>query len=181
MRRMFSEKQIKEMISAGAQGEIAEALEGDISIGGDLSVTGDAKLFENIVDAQGHKRFIEGDLTLSTIEGVTFTYGKWSLSGSHLMFVVAGVIANGAELSSGTWCYGYLPEWILDKIYPFSSNVIEIRDGKLYGSDYSSQTAYVYFQKITGGLQIYCGAITATKERSFRFEFDLLIDNDQGE
>ena len=40
MRRMFSEKQIKEMISAGAQGEIAEALEGDISIGGDLDVAG---------------------------------------------------------------------------------------------------------------------------------------------
>ena len=47
MRRMFSEKQIKEMISAGAQSEIAEALEGDIHIGGDLSVTGSINGEEN--------------------------------------------------------------------------------------------------------------------------------------
>ena len=44
---MFSEKQIKEMISAGAQSEIAEALEGDISIGGDLEVTGSINGEEN--------------------------------------------------------------------------------------------------------------------------------------
>ena len=60
MRRMFSEKQIKEMISAGAQSEIAEALEGDISIGGDLSVTGDQSV--------GGDLEVTGDLQAKTIK-----------------------------------------------------------------------------------------------------------------
>lgn len=49
MRRMFSEKQIKEMISAGAQNEIADALDNDLPI------------FENITDSDGYHRFLAED------------------------------------------------------------------------------------------------------------------------
>ena len=65
MRRMFSEKQIKEMISAGAQSEIAGALEGDVSIGGDLSVAGDIEFTGDL--EVGGDLSITGDLQAKTL------------------------------------------------------------------------------------------------------------------
>ena len=45
---------------------------------------------EDIVDADGHKRFIEGNVTPANIIGENdIQYAKWSLSGSHLMIVLA--------------------------------------------------------------------------------------------
>lgn len=50
--------------------------------------------FEDIVDKNGNPRFIEGTITPETISGITFTYCKWSLSGTHLMIVLAGTCKN---------------------------------------------------------------------------------------
>ena len=105
---MFSEKQIKEMISAGAQGEIAEALEGDISIGGDLSVTGDAEVggdlqaktlsqtqanWEMAITPALQQSAIDKGLTLTTI------YNKLSLYGNILYIVQVNKINNPTESS----------------------------------------------------------------------------------
>ena len=181
---MFSEKQIKEMISAGAQSEIAEALEGDISIGGDLEVAGDAKLFENIVDAQGHKRFIEGDIDLlEDATEYTKTYGKWSLSGTHLMIVLGIDVANGTTTTHNTLAILSLPQWVKDKIYVlYGSATVLAHQATGYGDDYTSQQVSSAINKRADGkVEIYLASFTASANRHFRIAFDLLIDNEQGQ
>ena len=79
MRRMYSKPQL------------LEAVEQEAEVNG-------LKAFENIVDKDGHKRFIEGTPTNPTIEGVEITYAKWSLSGTHLMLVMAGNVASTTVL-----------------------------------------------------------------------------------
>lgn len=140
-------------------------------------------IMENIVDSDGRKRFIESDLSTSTITGISFNYGKWSLSGSHLMIVLAGVIEENATISNGTWAtLPDLPQWIFDKIVPTFSVVVEFKTQFFYGDDYSSQTMTISLYKDTdervkivrtGG-----STTTFTKERNFRIQFDLLIDNE---
>ena len=171
---------------------IDEAIGGDASIGGDLNVTGDTSIggdlvvtgkvngkiaFEDIEDAQGHKRFIEGDITAEEITGLTQKYGKWSLSGSHLMIVLAVDVADTTAFVSGTTIAQItnIPSWILDKIYPISSNVV------VPYIDFSGQgqTWGNRLEKADNSLQIKCYALTLNQDRSYRIAFDLLIDNEQ--
>ena len=70
-RRMWTDRQIRSMAVDSV--EEKENLE----------------IFERIVDKDGHKRFIEGEIELAdSITYLTNLYGKWSLSGSHLMLVI---------------------------------------------------------------------------------------------
>ena len=137
-------------------------------------------LLEEIKDEKGHKRFVEGNGEVSIIPGVTFSYFKWALSGSHLMFVLAGecdedtIINDGAPLVSFT-----LPDWVVEKIYPVWSTQIERKTTSFTASDWSTQTGDVSLQKIDNGTKIIkVGAITFTKDRAFRISFDLIIDNE---
>lgn len=151
---------------------------GDVAIGGDLEVTGDAEIFEKITDASGHKRFIEGNLATRTIAGVTFSYAKWSLSGSHLMIVLAGTIADETAYSSGTaFADAVLPSWILDKIYPIVGSVVIPTNILMFADDYSTQDQGINLNKTDDTLQIRFSANTLTADRTFRVQFDLLIDN----
>ena len=77
MRRMYSEKQIRELVKTTKGYDIV-----------------------NLVDKDGHERFIEGDIPDPEITGLTPIYYKWSLSGTHLMIVMAGTIENGTNLSN---------------------------------------------------------------------------------
>ena len=98
MRRMFSEKQIKEMISAGAQGEIAEALEGDISIGGDLSVAGDSSVTGDL-DVTGD---ISGNaITANSILQINTGYAgeAKTLSDADSEHIYVGVVQTGNKLT----------------------------------------------------------------------------------
>ena len=135
-------------------------------------------IFENIVDAQGHKRFIEGDITIETIEGVTQTYGKWSLSGSHLMMVVAIRIANATSISNlNPLCKINLPAWVIDKIvaiygiYIARNKVAGIGSGEDYDYEFS-------LRKVTNEILIYPYTFTTLRDENLRIEFDLLIDNE---
>ena len=162
MRRMYSKPQL------------LEAVEQEAEVNG-------LKAFENIVDKDGHKRFIEGDITLETTEGITQTYGKWSLSGSHLMIVVAGTIANGTSTSAFKMAWiNNIPQWILDKIVTTFSNVVEYKLYNIYNNDFTSQqvSTYLGLDNDSGKLFIQCGSINATAQRIFRFAYDLLIDNE---
>lgn len=168
---------------------------GDASVGGDLEVTGNVSgakfigdvAMESIKDASGHNRFIEGNLSLVTIDGVNFTYAKWSLSGSHLLIVLAGTIAdtkkfegysNIASISSS------MPQWIKDKIYPTFSSVVDAKNIKIWGSDWSSEANDFRcgLSKSLDGTVLSLfnlgGDYTVTADRSFRIAFDLLIDNE---
>lgn len=151
---------------------------GDVEIGGDLDVTGDANIFEKIKDADGHARFIEGDIEIEDIEGVTQVYGKWALSGTHLLIVVAGQIADETVMEYGKFADINLPQWILDKIYPVYATAIERKAFDIYASNGASQEVTTYLIKSTNKLEIET-QFTATADRNFRFAFDLLIDNNQ--
>ena len=155
MKRMWSRKELKEMV--------------------DLI----KKNVNTLVDSDGHDRFIEGDITIETITGVTQTYGKWALCGYHLMIAVAGSIDNGTTLTAGTFAkITDLPAWVYDKIVPMIAGVsVEQKTFLVFNDDYSNQSITGVLQKLADGkLQIYNGSLTASKDRSFRFIFDLIID-----
>ena len=161
MRRMYSKPQLLEAVEQAAE------------------VNG-LKAFENIVDKDGHKRFIEGDITIETITGITKQYGKWSLCGTHLLIVLAVEIENGTALSGTLLAKVNLPTWIMDKIYPIisGSNIINATNYKAFASDYTSQEMSVNLTKhVDNYLQI-VGSLTLTKTRTCRIGIDLLIDND---
>lgn len=140
------------------------------------TISGDVPM-EQIVDKDGNKRFIEGNITMETITGVTQTYGKWSLSGTHLMIVIAGTIDNGTEITAGKLCSINIPEWILDKIYTIYSSYVVVKNKEpIYGTGLNSQDLGFYLRKTTE-LFIDTGSVTTTDDRNFRVEFDLLIDN----
>lgn len=124
---------------------------------------------------------VEGDAVLEEITGVTFTYAKWSLSGTHLMFVLAGNIANGTVLANNTLLATFnIPEFIYNKIYPTFSNVVEIKNIPCYNTSFATQTLAMQERKHATEKQILlqCASLTLTDDRSFRMQFDLLIDNE---
>lgn len=154
MRKMFSEKQIKEFIA------------------------NQKKDITTLVDYEGHDRFIEGDIEIEEITGVNQTYGKWSLSATHLMMVVAGTIADTTAITtSNPFFILVLPDWIMDKIYPTFSNIIEAKTVAVYDYNGGTQNAFLSFRKTNDDLRLLI-SITATADRYFRFAFDLLIDSD---
>ena len=145
-------------------------------------------VFENIVDKDGHKRFIEGDITMNTITGITQTYGKWSLCGTHLMIVLSFTVANGSTI--GTTAFALIediPSWIMDKIIP--SGDTEKQVAVKYADEWTDtnypQTQHLYcgIQKVSNGtaLQIarWGGSVSFEADTFFRLQFDLIIDNEE--
>ena len=141
---------------------------------------GTTHLFENITDSHGNPRFIEGDITMNTIDGVTQTYGKWSLSGTHLMIVVAGDVVNGTVISQGTkLCDVNLPSYIKDKIVTIYPRVVDRKVVPFYGTDSSSQLVNIGLAKDSNiYIRTTTSAYTMTENRVFRIQFDLLIDDE---
>ena len=152
-----------------------------IAIDEDNEITYDpetaAPLMENIVDSAGNKRFIEGGITTVEISGVTYTYAKWSLSGSHLMVVLAGTVADETVLPTAVIASADIPEYIYDKIYPVVNDVVLRSSQTFFATNYSVQSATLSLVKgNNSNISIYLNGITLTADRSFRFQFDLLID-----
>lgn len=135
---------------------------------------------ENIVDKDGHKRFIDFDITTKEIEGVEYPYAKASLSGSHLMIVICMNVANGTTLSATDEVAKIpLPNWILDKISPLYNINVSLITTTFYASGGTSQTVNSRLQKKTGYLAYDISAsLTLNADRSARVVFDLLIDNE---
>lgn len=136
-------------------------------------------VFENIVDAQGHKRFIEGDINIEEIIGVTKTYGKWSLSGTHLLLVLCVNVLNETTITVPTYLsYITLPEWIFDKIVQLSNAFVDRKSFSMVASSWDSQPLDVVLQKSNNKLALSVRtAVTSTADRDCRIAFDLLIDN----
>ncbi len=133
-----------------------------------------------LVDADGHNRFISGDLTLKEIEGVTKAYGKWSLSGTHLLIVLAINVANTTAIEAETVLVENVnvPDWIREKIVPTAGTLIDIRPVTFYASNWSNQSSQASFTKSAqNNLVIRINnSITFTANRTGRIVFDLLID-----
>lgn len=151
----------------------------------DLNKNGTFRAFENIVDKDGHPRFIEGDIDLvDTLDsGITKTYGKWALCGTHLLIVLGAdfadtsIIGGGSQFSKGL----NLPSWVEDKIEPlFATYIVELKPISIFADNYSSQSCnFMLYKHPTVGLCIYsASAVTLTANRHGRIAFDLLIDNE---
>ena len=141
------------------------------------------KVFENIVDKDGHKRFIEGDITLESVTGVTKTYGKWSLSGTHLMCVLSLKIDDTTALSFAQLCpvLENLPKWIRDKMVVMAPNsdAISVISTKAYDIDGStSQDFSCYLRESSSEVFMSNSSFTASADRYVRIQFDILIDNE---
>ena len=138
-------------------------------------------LMSNIVDSHGNKRFVEFNGDANSIEGVTITYNKASLSGSHLMVVLAGSIANGTTIdNSKVLAFYNIPAYIMNKIIPVWGSNIEVKNVSAFAEDWTSQSFQCVLAKnISTQLGIFkAGSTTFTAGRKFRIQFDLLIDSD---
>ena len=162
MRRMYSKPQL------------LEAVEQESKING-------IKVFENIVDKDGHKRFIEGSITSANLpEGISINFAKWSLSGTHLMIVLSLSGENGKTLSGYTNIgkLNNLPSWIYDNIaILFSTNVV-VQDSKYwFGGDGTSQVmTYRLYKQNNEIFFMNTGNLTLSADRQIRISVDLLID-----
>lgn len=135
-----------------------------------------------LVDSSGNYRFIEGDIATETISGVTINYDKWSLSGTHLMIVLAGQIETSTTLSANTNLGNIiLPQFILDKIYPtFGTEYLELKNVLFADGNATTQSGRFMLRKAYGRIYIYnVDALTITgADKGFRAQFDLLIDTE---
>lgn len=137
---------------------------------------------ENIKDSDGHYRFVDEAGIPMEVTGFTSAYCRWSLSGTHLMFVLAGTFDNAATLPNGQVLATFnIPSWIYDKIYPVWSSYIEKKTITFIDSSWGEQTKDCCLQK-TGNVIRFLNpstvALTFTSQKSFRIQFDLMIDND---
>lgn len=141
---------------------------------------GTTHLFETITDSHGNPRFVEGDITMETIAGVTQTYGRWSLSGTHLMIVVCADVANGTTIPNRDIAFINLPAWILNKINPLIATRIESKNVLMYDTSFTTQTITVVLTKGEALLAFVTRGTTVevNSDRKFRIQFDLLIDDD---
>ena len=167
MKRMVDLSLINLLASIGAAGITAESI---------LNPK-----MENIIDEDGHKRFQEWQGVADTIEGFTADYFKASISGTHLMIVIAGNLADTTTLTNGA-NIGHIdiPKWVYDKIFPVWGNYyVERKSVRLLADDWSEQTGDMVLIKTATPNRISISNITPvtlTKDRKFRLQFDLLID-----
>lgn len=168
----------------GTTQDLGAIFQGSVTLSGDLTANRVYGVkMEDIKDVNGHNRFIEGDLIQSSpVTGMTVTYAKWSLSGTHLMFVLAGTADNGTTLP---WTEVFvstgpsLPDWVFSKIYPtYASTFVETKTIKAYNSGgATTQDMTISLRKGTNSIYITLQNVTFTDDRYFRIQFDLLIDN----
>ena len=153
MRRMYSENQLNEM----------------------------KKDITSLVDKDGHDRFISGNVDLDyELEGLTKTYGKWSLSGNHLMIVLCLQVANGTTIPNDITLVDItnMPQWLYDKIYGFIGNFVDYKSVPWWSSGLGAQSSNILLQKPnTNTLRIkYFTSFTASADRGCRIAFDLIIE-----
>lgn len=148
----------------------------------DQHVTVKAKsLLSDIVDANGNKRFIERNgNTPYTAEGFAITYAKASLSGSHLLIVLAGNVSQAFTVGSSINLIKFtLPAYVYNKIVPLWASVFVEAKQIIYRSDqWTSQTQNVVLARDGNNTLIIrtVNDFTATYDEHFRIQFDLLID-----
>ena len=142
-------------------------------------------VLEGIFDKDGNPRFIEGDVYLNDgVTGITKTYGRWSLSGSHLMIVLAGTIEANTTIGAQLLSRVTLPSWIMDKIFPSgdTEKQVAVKYAEQWEDNNTPITPIMYcgIQKnVDTAVDIATwGSKTFTNETYIRIQFDLLIDND---
>jgi hypothetical protein len=154
--------------------------------GGTITITNstlnDKVTLNNVVDSNGNHRFIEGNGTPATIEGFTATYCKWSLSGTHLMIVFAGILATGFVLEWNTNLradFYDIPSFILNKTALLYQNYVDKKDVVIFGeSGTGATTRWVLSKEANKFVVRATSGGTLTEPKNFRVQFDLLIDSE---
>ena len=161
MKRMWTERQVRALgVDATEQKE-------------------NLKVFEHIVDKDGHPRFIEGEITIETIEGISQSYGKWSLSGSHLMIVLALSVENALVVSTGNVAIiSNIPSWVMDKIVALTGSTVVPYVNFTFVGGGTTQALAAQLLKSSNNLYIQMYSFTSSGDRSGRIQFDLIIDNE---
>ena len=163
----------------GTSTDLGAIFSGDINISGTFTAT-HAKIFENLEDANDHNRFLVGDidLTVNAPAGMTKTFGKWALSGNHLMLVLGCEFADETPIVNGTaFAKAILPTWIGNQIANLFSVAVDSKTFQLRGSDWSSQDVTVFLQKasVNNFYFDFGSNVTVSGTKYARFVFDLLI------
>ena len=133
---------------------------------------------DDIVDANGNKRFVSGEMTFNPNNVYNFTemiYSKWSLSGTHIMFV--GIIKAKSNAQNFIFVNPFfsvtLPDYINDKIVEVSSSnrLVLVANGlRSDGETFSCQ-----LRKTDTGVSIVSNQQLPSLTIA-RIQFDLLID-----
>lgn len=134
----------------------------------------------NIVDSQGRNRFVEGNLIVDPVEGVTPTYDKWSLSGTHLMIVCAFNVEADTTIPDNKRLFAVrLPNWIKNKIKYLNGNYIDFKT--VIGFDTSFAEKTMRIRVLDDDEIVYVnvrGSVSFTTDTIYRIELDFLIDSD---
>ena len=131
---------------------------------------------EEIKDANGNNRFIEGDIQLNPGSEVDAIFAKWSLSGSHLLIVVLLNCENTKSIG-GQLCIINLPSWIKNKIVDIAgTSVVDTYSQSFRANDNTIQQVWTALYKQGDVISINTGSLTFDKDRQGRIAFDLLID-----
>lgn len=116
-------------------------------------------------------------------------YAKWSLSGTHLMFVIAGKIPANTTITTWNGEVSFImPDYINQKVYNVFGDLIGYisapcyyyTDGGAFGGD-GEVEAIMGKETATHKLRLrISGAnkVTSTKDRYIRIQYDLIIDNE---
>ena len=165
----------------GTTQDLGAIFAGNVNIAGILTAL-HAKVFEQIEDANGHSRNIEGNGYSLSLEGFTASYCRWSLSGTHLMLVLAGTFESGVTIPSTNFAQFDIPQWVADKIFPvWGGSRIDAKDLILINDDWTIEDNTLSIVLTISGNSLFLSNVssplTTTKERSFRIQFDLLIDS----
>ena len=128
-----------------------------------------------IKDNSGNLRFLEGTPNVTqSIENIV-KYAKWSLSGTHLMLVLAIYNDTGSDITISNYsnfCDFSLPSWMMDKIYPTNPT------NNILGSVGVEGLSGIRCTKSSSGrIQfVTMSNMTIADSNAYRFQFDLLID-----
>lgn len=135
--------------------------------------------FFKIKDNYGDFRFVEGSVQHISVQGVTPLYGRWSLSGTHLMIVAMYEFASGTVISSNTLLCGLvLPSYIASKIYTIYSDVVSRAVFQAFDAAGTSQQNFNIILHNSGNtLTLTFGStVNFNSIKTVRIQFDLLID-----
>lgn len=199
MRRMYSKEQLQKLIDEVSRLIAIEELDKVVPVptladAGKVMIVnaqgtgyqlanGLPLLMENIEDKEGHKRFVEGEITDDDLpSGITQQYGKWSLSGTHLMIVDVLNIAANTTIGFTPLTTITIPEWLGQKLVALGSDWLSVKKSSIFkASDVAILVEKTFFvRKLSNTLlQVYIlDSYSEDYDSIARIEFDFLIDNE---
>ena len=131
-----------------------------------------------IKDNYGNLRFVEGRVEQLVSAGMTLLYGRWSLSGTHLMIVATFQFNSGTVLSSTTpLCAVSLPAYIANKISVIYGDIVARSPFQGFDQGGNMQSSNMSLHLNGNNLLIIPLSTTNfNSTKIMKIQFDLLID-----